>query len=111
MSDGRAFEPEAFHALCLHAWPLNVRELSKVMAEAEALSRGATTIGLEHLPDAGDGARCSSTPRTNSRTRTSTSSRRRPTDDDTVESDPGMTRAAGAPTRTRSAGPRRRAKS
>ena len=52
LSDGRAFEPEAFHALCLHAWPLNVRELSKVIDEAEALSRGAPTIGLEHLPDA-----------------------------------------------------------
>jgi transcriptional regulator with PAS, ATPase and Fis domain len=52
LGDGRAFEPEAFHALCLHAWPLNVRELSKVISEAEALSRGAATIGLEHLPDA-----------------------------------------------------------
>ena len=39
LSDGRAFEPEAFHALCLHGWPLNVRELSKVIDEAEALSR------------------------------------------------------------------------
>ena len=29
-----------------------VRELSKVIEEAEALSRGAATIGLEHLPDA-----------------------------------------------------------
>jgi transcriptional regulator with PAS, ATPase and Fis domain len=52
LNDGRAFEPEAFHALCLHAWPLNVRELSKVIEEAEALSQGAQTIGLEHLPDA-----------------------------------------------------------
>jgi transcriptional regulator with PAS, ATPase and Fis domain len=52
LKDGRAFEPEAFHALCLHGWPLNVRELSKVLDEAEALSRGAATIGLEHLPDA-----------------------------------------------------------
>src|SRR5262249_1151043 len=50
--DGRAFEPEAFHALCLHSWPLNVRELLKVIGEAEALSRGAPSIGLEHLPDA-----------------------------------------------------------
>ena len=55
MRDGRVFEPEAFHALCLHAWPLNVRELSKVIGEAEALSRGGATIGLEHLPDRGDG--------------------------------------------------------
>jgi len=52
LTDGRAFEPEAFHALCLHAWPLNVRELSKVIEEAEALSHGAPMIGLEHLPDA-----------------------------------------------------------
>jgi len=52
LRDGRAFEPEAFHALCLHAWPLNVRELSKVIEEAEALSRGAATVSLEHLPDA-----------------------------------------------------------
>jgi transcriptional regulator with GAF, ATPase, and Fis domain len=51
LHDGRAFEPEAFHALCLHTWPLNVRELSKVVTEAEALSRGAPAIGLEHLPD------------------------------------------------------------
>jgi len=47
----RGFEPEAFHALLLHAWPLNVRELSKVVGEASLLSRGAAAIGLEHLPD------------------------------------------------------------
>jgi len=52
LTDGRAFEPEAFHALCLHGWPLNVRELSKVIEEAEALSQGAQMMGLEHLPDA-----------------------------------------------------------
>jgi len=50
--DERGFEPEAFHALLLHAWPLNVRELSKVIGEASVLSRGAPAIGLEHLPDA-----------------------------------------------------------
>jgi len=50
--DERGFEPEAFHALLLHAWPLNVRELAKVIAEASVLSRGAPAIGLEHLPDA-----------------------------------------------------------
>jgi transcriptional regulator with PAS, ATPase and Fis domain len=50
--DERGFEPEAFHALLLHAWPLNVRELSKVISEASVLSRGAPAIGLEHLPDA-----------------------------------------------------------
>ena len=52
LTDARAFEPEAFHALCLHAWPLNVRELSKVIEEAEALSQGSQMMGLEHLPDA-----------------------------------------------------------
>jgi transcriptional regulator with GAF, ATPase, and Fis domain len=51
-SDDRAFEPEAFQAMLLHAWPLNVRELSKVVSEAEVLSKGAPSIGLEHLPDA-----------------------------------------------------------
>jgi transcriptional regulator with PAS, ATPase and Fis domain len=50
--DERGFEPEAFHALLLHTWPLNVRELGKVVGEASVLSRGATAIGLEHLPDA-----------------------------------------------------------
>ena len=51
-ADDRAFEPEAFHAMLLHGWPLNVRELSKVVSEAEVLSQGAPSIGLEHLPDA-----------------------------------------------------------
>ena len=50
--DERGFEPEAFHALLLHDWPLNVRELGKVVSEASVLSRGAAAIGLEHLPDA-----------------------------------------------------------
>jgi transcriptional regulator of acetoin/glycerol metabolism len=35
----------------LHSWPLNVRELTKVVSEAQALSQGAPSIGLEHLPD------------------------------------------------------------
>lgn len=46
-----AFEPEAFQSLLLHSWPLNVRELTKVIGEAQALSQGARSIGLEHLPD------------------------------------------------------------
>ena len=50
ISDGRAFEPDAFKALMLYDWPLNVRELLKVMTEAEVLSRGSPTIGFEHLP-------------------------------------------------------------
>jgi transcriptional regulator with PAS, ATPase and Fis domain len=52
LGDARGFEPEAFHALLLHDWPLNVRELSKVINEASLLSRGAAAIGLEHLPNA-----------------------------------------------------------
>jgi two-component system response regulator AtoC len=49
-ADEPPFHPEAFQALALHGWPLNVRELSKVIAEAALLSRGAT-IGVEHLPE------------------------------------------------------------
>jgi transcriptional regulator with PAS, ATPase and Fis domain len=51
-AEPKPLEPEAFHALLLHTWPLNVRELSKVVSEADALSSGAPSIGLEHLPDA-----------------------------------------------------------
>ncbi len=46
----RAFDTEAFHALCLHDWPHNVRELQKVIAEAQLLSAGAPSISFEHLP-------------------------------------------------------------
>jgi DNA-binding NtrC family response regulator len=46
----RAFETEAYHALCLYDWPHNVRELQKVVAEAKLLSEGAPTISFEHLP-------------------------------------------------------------
>ena len=52
VTDGRTFEPDAFKALMLYDWPLNVRELLKVITEAEVLSRNMPTIGLEHLPDA-----------------------------------------------------------
>jgi DNA-binding NtrC family response regulator len=45
------FETEAFHALFLHDWPHNVRELQKVIAEAVLLSAGTPGIGLGHLPD------------------------------------------------------------
>ena len=47
----RGFDTEAFHALCLHQWPHNVRELQKVIAEAELLSAGAPAISFEHLPE------------------------------------------------------------
>jgi transcriptional regulator with GAF, ATPase, and Fis domain len=52
VTDGRTFEPDAFKALMLYDWPLNVRELSKVTTEAEVLSRSTPTIGFEHLPRA-----------------------------------------------------------
>jgi transcriptional regulator with GAF, ATPase, and Fis domain len=52
MTDGRTFEPDAFKALMLHDWPLNVRELLKVVTQAEVLSRSTPTIGFEHLPSA-----------------------------------------------------------
>jgi len=47
----RTFETEAFHALFLYGWPLNVRELQKTVVEAEVLSRGQSIIGFSHLPD------------------------------------------------------------
>jgi transcriptional regulator with PAS, ATPase and Fis domain len=36
--------------LCLHDWPLNVRELEKTMREAILYSEGHPEIQLEHLP-------------------------------------------------------------
>jgi transcriptional regulator with PAS, ATPase and Fis domain len=48
----RRLELAAFQALCLYTWPGNVRELGKVVASAEALSRGAERMGAEHLPSA-----------------------------------------------------------
>jgi transcriptional regulator with PAS, ATPase and Fis domain len=100
--DGRAFEPEAFHALCLHAWPLNVRELSKVIEEAEALSRGASTIGLEHLPDA-----VTATLQLDAEDdfETTDVDLHPPPDDGVVRA--GMTRAATVPVRTRRPAPTR----
>jgi len=52
VTDGRSFDSDAFKALMLYDWPLNVRELVKVIAEAEVLSRSAPVIGFEHLPHA-----------------------------------------------------------
>jgi DNA-binding NtrC family response regulator len=48
----RSFADDAFQSLFLHSWPLNVRELSKVIGEAELLSRDADIIRCEHLPSA-----------------------------------------------------------
>ncbi|MES1205125.1 MAG: sigma 54-interacting transcriptional regulator [Pseudomonadota bacterium] len=46
----RPLETEALQALFLYSWPHNIRELQKVITEAELLSRGVPAIGLEHLP-------------------------------------------------------------
>jgi sigma-54 dependent transcriptional regulator, acetoin dehydrogenase operon transcriptional activator AcoR len=46
----RPLEAEAFQALFLYNWPHNIRELQKVITEAELLSRGAASIGIDHLP-------------------------------------------------------------
>jgi DNA-binding NtrC family response regulator len=46
----RALEVPAFRALCLHRWPLNVRELQKALASASALA-GGRAIGLRDLPE------------------------------------------------------------
>ena len=48
----RSFADDAFQSLFLYSWPLNVRELGKVMGEAELLSRDADIIACEHLPSA-----------------------------------------------------------
>jgi DNA-binding NtrC family response regulator len=47
-----AFELPAFRALFLHEWPLNVRNLEKVLATARALSEGRRPVALRDLPDA-----------------------------------------------------------
>jgi DNA-binding NtrC family response regulator len=52
VTDGRSFDADAFKALMLYDWPLNVRELVKTIAEAEVLSRSTPVIGFEHLPHA-----------------------------------------------------------
>jgi transcriptional regulator with PAS, ATPase and Fis domain len=50
-SPGVTFEQPAFRALCLHTWPLNVRELEKIVSTAAVLSAGAKPIGLRDLPE------------------------------------------------------------
>jgi transcriptional regulator with PAS, ATPase and Fis domain len=46
----RPMEMEAFQSLFLYDWPHNVRELQKIVMEAELLSRGRETISFDHLP-------------------------------------------------------------
>ncbi|HEY2728765.1 MAG TPA: sigma 54-interacting transcriptional regulator [Polyangia bacterium] len=48
---GVTFEQPAFRALCLHAWPLNVRELEKIVTTAAVLSAGIKPINLRDLPE------------------------------------------------------------
>ena len=48
----RPLDADAFQALFLYQWPYNIRELQKVITEAELLSRGLPSIGLDHLPAA-----------------------------------------------------------
>jgi DNA-binding NtrC family response regulator len=48
---GARFEVPAFRALCLHRWPLNVRELEKVLQAAAAFA-GDRSIALHDLPPA-----------------------------------------------------------
>ena len=48
---GAKFEQPAFRAICLHGWPLNVRELEKIVTTAAVLTGGAKPIALRDLPD------------------------------------------------------------
>jgi DNA-binding NtrC family response regulator len=45
------FELGAFRALVLHGWPLNVRELEKVLLAAFALTEGQRPVDLRDLPE------------------------------------------------------------
>ncbi|HET6150175.1 MAG TPA: sigma 54-interacting transcriptional regulator [Polyangia bacterium] len=44
-------EQPAFRALCLHGWPLNVRELEKVVSTAAILTTAGKAIALRDLPE------------------------------------------------------------
>jgi len=44
-------EQPAFRALCLHGWPLNVRELEKVITTAAILTTAGKAIALRDLPE------------------------------------------------------------
>jgi DNA-binding NtrC family response regulator len=45
------FEQPAFRALALHPWPLNVRELEKIVTTAAVLTAGEKPIALRDLPE------------------------------------------------------------
>ena len=44
-------EQPAFRALCLHGWPLNVRELEKIVTTAAILTTAGQPIALRDLPE------------------------------------------------------------
>jgi transcriptional regulator of acetoin/glycerol metabolism len=44
-------EQPAFRALCLHGWPLNVRELEKIISTAAILTTAGKAIALRDLPE------------------------------------------------------------
>jgi DNA-binding NtrC family response regulator len=45
------FEQPAFRALAAHTWPLNVRELEKIVTTAAVLTGGERPISLRDLPE------------------------------------------------------------
>ena len=48
---GAKLDQPAFRALCLHAWPLNVRELEKIITTAAVLTGGTRPITLRDLSE------------------------------------------------------------
>jgi transcriptional regulator with PAS, ATPase and Fis domain len=48
---GGQFDQPAFRALALHGWPLNVRELEKIVSTAAVLTGGSQPIALRDLPE------------------------------------------------------------
>src|SRR5580693_4222758 len=50
-SSSAKFEQPAFRALALHTWPLNVRELEKIISTAAVLTGGDKPIALRDLPE------------------------------------------------------------
>ncbi len=48
---GPAFDQPAFRALALYEWPLNVRELEKIVTTAAVLTGGQRPISLRDLPE------------------------------------------------------------
>ncbi|HEY4187168.1 MAG TPA: sigma 54-interacting transcriptional regulator [Polyangia bacterium] len=50
-SNARAFEQPAFRALALYDWPMNIRELEKIVSTAAVLTGGTRPISLRDLPE------------------------------------------------------------